>query len=266
MARVALPESKVRARRRRRRVVGSLIFGGLILVIFASMVWLSHAPFLRVQGVVVSGLKTTASSSVIALVKSNLEGTYGYLFAKNNILLYPQDDIAAALALKYPQFKVAEVHAQDFSTIAVVVVEREPKALWCLEACYFMDEDGVVYAPAPEFSSPVYVAYRGSATDGRLPRHYLTKDTFHSLSALVGAIAQKESTELVVSAAVDGQGDVRLRFESGFMLIFPLKAQGGDIFERYALARGAEPFAGRTLSEFEYLDLRFGDKLYYKLK
>ena len=32
------------------------------------------------------------------------------------------------------------------------------------------------------------------------------------------------------------------------------------------LALEAEPFKGHALSDFEYLDLRFGDRLYYKLK
>lgn len=256
----------MRARRRRRRVWVGVVAAAAVLVVLGAVVWLSHASFLRVTAVGVSGVQTVASSSVGAVVLGSLDGSYGYLFAKNNILLYPQDEIIETLRAKYPQFKVVEVRAQDFSTLAVSVVEREPKSLWCAEACYFMDEDGTVYAPAPSFSSPVYVSYRGRATDGRLPRQYLDKDTFHALSALVGAIAQKESGESVASVSVDYQGDVRLRLLSGFMLMFPLAEQGGDVFERYALARRSAPFKDHALSDFEYLDLRFGDKLYYKLR
>lgn len=264
MARVPLPASKVRARRRRRRVVGGALALGVVAVLVGGFVWLSHAPFLRITEVLVSGPRTVASSSVEAFVLEQLTGTYGYVLAKNNILLYPQDSIAAALATKYPQFKVVEVQAHDFSTVGVSVIEREPKALWCLEACYFMDEDGIVYAPAPTFSSPVYVSYRGRATDGKLPRQYLTKDEFHELSALAGAFAQKEGAEQLVEVAVDGTGDVRAQFASGFTVLFPLIEEGGDVFERYALARDAEPFKDRAIADFEYLDLRFGDKLYYK--
>ncbi|MEK7068493.1 MAG: hypothetical protein AAB964_01625, partial [Patescibacteria group bacterium] len=235
----------------------------------AGLVWLSHAPFLRIETVTVTGVRSVASSSIQTLVRQRVQGVYGYLFAKDNILLYPQDEIAAALAAKYPQFKVVEVQAADFSTVKVTVVEREPKALWCLAphnqagSCYFMDEDGVVYAPAPTFSAPVYISYRGTAT-GKLPRQYLSKEEFHALSAFAGAIAQKESPERLESVSVDGLGDVRLRFENDFTVLFSLNEEGGDIFERYVLARTAEPFAGRPLSDFEYLDLRFGDKLYYK--
>jgi len=41
---------------------------------------------------------------------------------------------------------------------------------------------------------------------------------------------------------------------------------GADVLERIALALQSEPFAKRSLTDFAYLDLRFGDKLYYKLK
>lgn len=270
MARVALPESKVRARRRRRRAVGGIFAALAVVAMLGGFVWLSHAPFLRVERVVAAGLASVSATDVEAVVRKHLEGTYAFLFAKNNILIYPQDTIAATLRSEYPQFKVVEVRAQDFSTINVVVVEREPKSLWCPEGesartggCYFMDEDGVVYARAGA-SDALYIEYRGTTTEGALPRQYLGVEAFRALSAFVGAVAQKETTEPPRTVAVDAVSDVRIGFPSGFVLLFSAKAQGGDVFERYALARDAAPFAGRALGEFEYLDLRFGDKLYYK--
>ncbi len=270
MARVALPASKVRARRRRwQGIVAGIIALG-VLALFGAAVWLSYAPFLRVDRVVVSGLRTTEPAALEALVRERLEGAYGHIFSKNNILLYPRQDIVAAVAAAYPQLRHVAVHAQDFSTLAVVVVEREPVALWCPSTslgqvtCYFMDEDGIVYAPAPRISAPEFVAYRGAATAAGLPRQYLNTEDFHALSAFAGAVAQQEPAERVVGVSVDDVRDVRLEFDSGFVLIFPLGEPGGDVYERYALARAAEPFLGRALAEFEYLDLRFGDKLYYK--
>lgn len=265
MARVALPESKVRARRRKRRALGGVLVAVVVCAALGGLVWLSHAPFLRVEHVVAQGLASVPAEGVEQVVRRHLDGAYGYMFAKNNILIYPQDTIAAALRAAYPQFKVVDVRAQDFSTIAVVVVEREPKALWCQsEQCYFMDEDGVVYAPAPSSGVGGYVSYTGDTEGASLPRQFLDTAQFRELAAFVGAIAQKEPGDRVVRVGIDQSNDVRLVFASGFALLFSLRAQGGDLFERYALARDAEPFAGRALGEFEYLDLRFGDKLYYK--
>ena len=65
---------------------------------------------------------------------------------------------------------------------------------------------------------------------------------------------------------VDSNGDVHIMFASGFTLLFPISADGGDVYQRFTLALQSDPFTSHKLSDFEYLDLRFGDKLYYKLK
>ena len=48
--------------------------------------------------------------------------------------------------------------------------------------------------------------------------------------------------------------------------MFALGDDGGDVFDRFSLALQSDLFKKHALSDFDYLDLRFGDKLYYKLK
>ena len=52
-----------------------------------------------------------------------------------------------------------------------------------------------------------------------------------------------------------------MRFVNGFVLKFALNDQAGDIFERFSLALDSAPFGAHQLSEFEYLDLRFGGQV-----
>jgi hypothetical protein len=54
---------------------------------------------------------------------------------------------------QFPSLKAADVRAQNFHTIAVSLIEREPKALWCgtgpgLGNCsaLSMDDGGRLYA------------------------------------------------------------------------------------------------------------------------
>ena len=98
-----------------------------------------------------------------------------------------------------------------------------------------------------------------------MPWQYLTPSTFRSLAALVAAVAKK-SNEPVQTVSVDDNKDVHMTFANGFVLLVSLNDDTGDTFERFSLALGAAPFTQHTLGDFQYLDLRFGDKLYYKLK
>ena len=268
MARVELPESRLRLRKRRRRVRVFVILFVFFLLVLSGLVGLTYWPALQIKDVAISGAQTLSPSTLQAFVRERLAGEYWYVFSKSNIFLYPKKQIAADLTKAYPVLASADVHANDFQSIAVNVVEREPRALWCLQdgRCYFMDENGVVYGDAPTFSEPVYLSYYGSTTGNALPKQFLTPAEFQALSALVDAIAQKLSGEKVAGVAVDAQRDVRINFTDGFILIFALGDQGGDVFERLTLALTAEPMATHKLGDFEYLDLRFGDKLYYKLR
>ena len=268
MARVELPESSLRLRKRRRRARVLVVSTVFILLVLSGLVGLTYWPALQIKGVAVSGAQTLPSGDIEAFVRERLAGEYWYIFSKSNIFLYPRQQIAADLMREYPVLASADVHAADFHTIAVNLVEREPRALLCSQdnRCLFMDENGVAYTDAPTFSEPVYVSYYGSTTGSVLPKQFLTPPEFQALSALVDAIAQKISDSAIVAVDVDTNKDVSVRFANSFTLRFALYDAGGDIFERFSLALTSEPLTAHKLSDFQYLDLRFGDKLYYKLK
>lgn len=265
MARVELPQSRLRARRKRRRTRLALVCAGGVVLLLAIIVGLSYLPFLQVHAVEVSGTKTLATSTVAGFIEGQIAGHYLLVFPKRNIFIYPKRAIADGLLKRFPELRAADVHASNFHTIAAEVVEREPKSLWCAGSdCYLMDQGGVVYAPAQD--SEGFVAYRGHAEGAGLPRQYLTPEKFESLFALVDAVSQKVQDSPVETVAVDAQDDAEATLSNGFVLKFALGDAGGDVFERFTLALTSQPFKDHALGDFSYLDLRFGDKLYYKLK
>ncbi|MDE1925436.1 MAG: hypothetical protein KGH79_04670, partial [Patescibacteria group bacterium] len=111
-----------------------------------------------------------------------------------------------------------------------------------------------------------YQKYYGALSGDAAPKHFLTAEEFQSLSALVDALVQEQNGNGIQSVAVGAAGDVTIMFADGFDLLFNVSQDGGDVYQRFMLALQSDPFKQRQLSGFEYLDLRFGDKLYYKLK
>jgi cell division septal protein FtsQ len=265
MARVELPQSRLRARRKRMRVRLALVSLGALVLLLAVVVGLSYLPFLQVRDVVVSGTTTLATSTIAGYIEGQIAGHYLLVVPKRNIFIYPKHSIADGLLKKFPELRAADVHAGNFHTIAADVVEREPKALWCeSQQCYLMDQGGVVYASAE--GTDGFVSYLGYAEGESLPRQYLTPEKFESLFALVDAVSQKLPDTPVETVAIDAQQDAEATLSNGFVVKFALGDAGGDVFERFTLALASGPFAEHSLGDFEYLDLRFGDKLYYKLK
>jgi cell division septal protein FtsQ len=249
-----------------RRRLGAVSLGAIALLA-AIVVGLSYLPFLQIRGVEVSGTKTLATSTIAGYIESQIAGAYLLVIPKRNIFIYPKRAIADGLLKRFPELRAADVHAKNFHTIAADVVEREPKALWCQGgSCYLMDQDGVVYAYAPADAQSSFVRYSGHTEGALLPRQYLTPEKFESLFALADAVSQKVPDSPVETVAVDSNNDAEATLSNGFVLKFALGDAGGDVFERFVLALASGPFAEHALGDFEYLDLRFGDKLYYKLK
>ncbi len=271
MARVDLPESRLKARRRRRRNLVAALWAVCAVGLLGSLAGLAHLPHWRVAKVEVAGVEGTEAKAVEEMVQAALEGRYFLMLPRDNVLIYPQADITAELLKEFPTFASVQVRAKDLRTLGVEIVKRTPKAVWCgvqiaaPAPCLLLDVQGAAYEPAAEFAGPVYTTYYGALAEGAAPQHYLSEEEFRSLAALVGAL-EEEQKGRIVSVEVDGAGDVSARFADGFELKFVLGDGSGDVFERFVLALSAEPFKDRLLTDFEYLDLRFGDRLYYKLK
>ncbi|MSR70819.1 hypothetical protein EXS62_02150 [Candidatus Kaiserbacteria bacterium] len=274
MARLELPESRLRARKRRHRLRIGIVLGVFVLLLSGGLIGAAYIPAVRISAVSVTGAQTIPPGTIETQVREHLAGKYLWVLPKDTIFIYPKVRIADDLLAAYPSLASVDVHAVDFHTVGVAVVERVPRALWCTSSeapsaeCYFMDENGVVYAPAPVFSSPVYSVYAGALENGMitdgLPKQFLGPGQFSALSALVDAIGQKVPNDSVRGTDINRDGDVIVRFESNFLLEFALADEGGDLFERFTLALTSAPFKDRALGDFQYLDLRFGDKLYYK--
>jgi hypothetical protein len=276
--RVALPESKLKRKKRIRRTRLAILLGVVFILLAGLIVGLSWIPYIRIHSIAVSGTETVSTSSVEQFAQQKIAGRKLFVFPEDNIFLYPKKEIKSGLLAANPQFKSADVHAENFETIGIDVAERHAAALWCGASagesgeCRLVDENGFAYAPDLSLVSPAFVRYTGEATTTRgytsqtEPLQYLTPDGFRALSALVLALDQNQSGTEISSVDVDQNSDVHANFANGFTLLFALKDADKDVYQRFILALASQPFLNKTIADFDYLDLRFGDKLYYKEK
>ena len=70
-----IPESRLRERRRKQRMLRIAVVCGLLLLIFGVLVGLSRASFLRINSVVVSGASDALAAQVQARVAAQLAGS-----------------------------------------------------------------------------------------------------------------------------------------------------------------------------------------------
>jgi hypothetical protein len=270
MAGRPLPASKLRARRRKRRLILAAVIAVLVVLLLGAGVGLSWLPWVRIQTIQVSGNTAVSSQSIEDDARDVLKGGYLHLFARDNIMLYPREEIRLRLLRDFPNLSQAIIGGENLTTLKIVVSERKAQALWCGPsvslpgACYLLDGGGAAFAPAADFGGDIYTEYYGPVSSSS-PQQFLAPDAYRALAATVGALKTKIADDTLAAVAVEGD-EVAMHFASGFELRFSLADSGADVLDRFSLALTAAPFAARRLSDFDYLDLRFGDKLYYKLK
>ena len=166
--------------------------------------------------------------------------------------------------------------------------ERTEKYTWCgltlpeeaslgtnAQKCYFLDEDGYIFDEAPYFSGEVYFKFYGDVlinADNPLGAHFL-KENFKQLVFFKNVLLDIGLKPAELYAGNDGDIEIFLS-KGAFAAIKPkimLKADSNfqNAAENLEAALNTEPLQSDLKNKYSsllYIDLRFGNKVYYKFR
>lgn len=236
--------------------------------------WASYLPRLTVQSIEVRGTEQIDPSLIRSYVGSVIDdGSYHFL-SRANIFLYPKEIAEAGIVGSFPRVSAATITRDGLfgQDITVTVSERSSYARWCASLdeanCYAMDELGYIFTTAasssdPRFEQP-YLFTGGVDATSTVIGQTFAPGHVPGIMALLKLLVQNADLT-PVSVTVEDDQDFSVMFAQGFFL----KASYGS--DAYALARNIQLVLGsNTLKErqadLEYIDLRFGNRVYYKLK
>lgn len=269
-----LPPSRLAASRRRGTRNRALLVAGGVLALLAALIVIARLPALQVKEIVVIGNEVTTDEELRAVVHENLRGNYWFVFPKSNIFLYPRTATENAIKSALARVSAASVSSADLSTISIEIRERHPDALWCEgeydphdpvpHPCYFVDSDGLIFAEAPLFSGNVFVRYYGLYGGVPVGRQLLELATYREEAYFLQTLPKfsLEPTDVILhennDVTVYLMGDARLLFNRTHSL--------GEVLQNLDSVLSSEPLEGRESLELDYIDLRFGNKIFYRLK
>jgi len=253
---------KKRLKERRRRFAFFLSGIALFLLVFLLLLRIDG---LRITAVSVEGTDSASASGAVALSEQALTGSYLWLVPRNSFLFYPEKKIRLEILSKAPRFKSVDISLGGTNSLLIKVSEREPFALYCkIDSCFFLDENGVIYDTAPDFSHGVYFVY--SLAEPLLdplsqnlipPEEFKTLTTFlQSLSSLVPAPREVRISPDSVSLALENGAVIRWRRVASHA---ELLSNMRSFLESQEIS--SDVFFWQNLRE---LDLRTEDKVFYK--
>lgn len=267
--------SPVRAQRRRTRIIWLSIITALLIDAALTVSYASYLPKYSIEQIHVQGTQQVPADLVAEYAESVIYDGSHHFLSRANFFLYPQSLIEKDVPLEFPRIASAVVDKSFLSnSITVNVIERQTFALWCptdVEAggsngsCYDMDKTGFLFAQASAdaSSSAGYVLYGGIATSSPPIGQTFASGHTQGLVAFLGLLGQTGYTPL--GATVESDQDFVVPLSQGFSVYASFGEDPGTLVSNLQLVLSSSSLSGQQ-PNLEYIDLRFGDKVYYKLR
>ncbi len=118
---------EIKKRRRKIFLRKFSIFVFLVLVLIASLTYLSRLSRLNIAEIKISGNQVTETENIKNVVNDTLSGNYFWFFPKTNIFLYSKNKIIEALATKFQRLKDVNIKTDQNRVLEISVTERIPK-------------------------------------------------------------------------------------------------------------------------------------------
>lgn len=256
--------------------IGQGLLIGYFIFTFASFV--AYRESLRIHRIVVSGAITTSTEAIISLAQTSLTRKLLWRIPMDNAFLYPKKGITLAILTSDARIKSAGMEVNANKDLLIQITEYTPKNLWCgivgavassatvISPCYLADEEGYVFASAPNYSGYPFTVYRtqiaGSDEVGSpIGLFVLPKEEFTKVAALASALEHAG----MILRQIDQRDahDYTLALNEPWTLTW---SSTGDPIKsvqnlKLVLANIALTSASSTP---ESIDLRFGNKVFYK--
>jgi len=271
---------QARKTRRQRLVWFILLYLAIFLGIVLLLVQISRLPQMRIDNVSIVGTKATDKVELYSSAVEKLSGKYFYLFPHNNIFLYPREAIESALLKEFPRLKSVDAGIVGRNQIEITVTERDAVGVVCSnvsigQECYFLDDRGFVFAQAPVFSGRGYFVYReDSSRRFKIGSYFLNPTTFTNIQDLKEILERLGLS--VESALASGKNTevfarhITMTLEEGTDIIFSSDVEDSQNelqnLEAILVSSEFEEESAGDIGTIEYIDLRFGNKVYYRLE
>jgi cell division septal protein FtsQ len=268
-----LKATRLARKKRKKRLLTMIGVFIAAAVAVAALSWLSKFNALAITDVEVRGNSAVDTAEVTEIAHKAIAGNYIYLFSKSNSFLYPKSTLRAAVADAIPRIKMATISTEGIHTLVIDIQERDPKYVWCSgppsrrqreSSCYFIDTDGYIFARAPIFSGSAFFAFYGLVQDKEpIGNTYLSSKEFIMLNEFVEFI--KSHNIGVYALLAKDNGLYELYLTKGGKIIFQNEQDMNTLEGNVeALIKNTKLFDPKEISELEYVDLRFGNKIYFK--
>jgi len=253
--------------KRKKRVTYLKIGGSFaVIVLFIwGMSYLSNLDSLKIKDVQVSDTKLAKADLIKNIVDQEVQKKYYFIFSRNNIIFLPRNEIAKRIKAEQNSIKDVEIDIKGINKIFIKVEEHEAVGVWCSEKeCYFLNNEGYIFSKAPLVFDNNLTRFAGLLKGDLIGQIYSDTQNFKNLVTLVTLI-NKINIKIKNVISEDGT-TFYLNTEPGVVLLYEKNDDPEEVANNLNLVIEKDAINKAQLNNIEYIDLRFGNKVPYKIR
>ncbi len=263
------PRTKLRV-----RLVRWLFLGGIALSL---LLYVPHIPQLQIKIIEVEGVDVETAFAIRQFTAHALAGAMGAVVPRRMFFAVRSGRLRDSIRREFPKLKEVRAKKRFPDSLVIRASERELFAILCNDKardtpltpivhwCAYLDADGIAYTAAPLFAGYLILKIHTDFKDAHIGQEAIAPSLIEKFRLIKSALASKmgiivESFEL--SAAIPSE--FRVATADGFWIFFRVENNYENAFR--VLGRILEDEIGDRRARVDYIDLRFGNKVFYKMK
>lgn len=246
-----------------RKIVIWLFF--FISIIYGFFFWMNHDS-LKISNLEIIGNKFVDSSVVENIYNEEVSGKYFFVISKNNFFFIPEEKIKDRIE-KILSVDSVILSKEGFNKLKIEISEYKPVATYCVEdSCYFVNDKGVLFLKTPEFYVEDLIEIEGalSVETDLLGQNYSDPETFKNILETINLLSAEDIK--IAKVRTDDFETYHLETLAGTDIMIEKEDNPEEVIDNLKAALVQESIHDIQFDNIEYFDLRFEDKVFYKLK
>lgn len=234
-----------------------------VIVCFVLYVFL-FSSLVQVQTIQISGTGRIQSSSINSFIENKINKNILF-FDTRSIFCVNLGGLKNELLATFPGVNSVTLRRKLLSEIIIQVDERVPAANWCEgEVCYLIDKNGIGFEVAKDESLPVLTPEALTA-DLKLGSLFVEKNIVDGVVEIFGSLKENEKLSVLKFLLSADRKKLTASLANGSEIYLdPLKSISDQSFNLNLVLK--EKIPQEKVEDLEYIDLRFGNKVYIKFR
>lgn len=272
--------SQLAKKKKRRKIFRAILSIVFVLSVFSGFIfWFNH-PVLNISSFEISELEFANKNNVYEKVDQLLNSKKFFVFSNKNIFFLPKSRLREVLINSNPSIQSVSIEVQEFDLLKINITEYPYSAKWCgntkeekIDLCYLLNKNGQFFAKEQPLDRKNTVTFFGplpefkkseKLEDNILGEQYLSMETFKNIITFAEYLPEFDIH--VREIITEDNETFSVMTTEDLLLMIDYQDLAQDILNNLKTVIETEEINEAQLSNLEYIDLRFGNKVYYKIK